>query len=303
MSLSSRISGLSLACLPLVVISLLGVSGFLYQPSPSRVYSTELSESKIDAYRSVVQATQELGLSKCKVRSLPLLTEVADLWIKGANEKRLVPLVPVFALDSTEIGAKREILFTNQQIADNLLYAGLDAEKFNNKVEAAKAYMLAFQLTNTLKYSDINANIACTLRQERALSGLERSFDGMTDGQRRDYGRLLKESIQSYDRVQLMINREFKLWEQHVMYRGSPLSQKEREAFIAMKSKVVADQIRGIELVSLARPFGPTRASIVQFLSEGRVAVHNDNISSKRIQKLINLMDPLPADKALVAKR
>ncbi|HRJ27453.1 MAG TPA: hypothetical protein PLO61_08105 [Fimbriimonadaceae bacterium] len=287
-----RITGLLTAMIPVSLVALVGFSGRLGPQTPPPLYSTPRGEARIDAYREVTRAAQALKLGEGGTPQLKELISVADVWIQGRREQSLVDLTPVFAYDSSDLGAKRQIFRVRNLMADRLLVCGMERAARGQSAEAIQSFVTLLELCEVAKFSDLNSLHASSVRQDRALLALLKLWDEMGPRDQDRLRTLLAQIQPSLDRVQGLLNEQIRLTEQTLARVNLPLKPAERKELSRLKEHVVSAQVSSRDLVKEAHRLGSTRAPIAATLSQARIAVHAERIRFQSTRALLDRLDP-----------
>ncbi|MBL8059738.1 MAG: hypothetical protein JNK63_03365 [Chthonomonas sp.] len=156
---------------------------------------------KIEAYIVPVRASQHNILIKKTMASDQAVLRTAEIWLEGYRRHHLMPLPSVGTCDTTRDGVKGQILNSRNLVISNLIRVGDEALQENKPEVAKNRFLMAIEMTQIARESDLNA-LAASLSYENSawlrLSHLDkRSQPTFTHIDRKRFEQLLSREFRN----------------------------------------------------------------------------------------------------------
>jgi hypothetical protein len=139
------------------------------------------ADARISAYVDVVRATEaaeQSGANPTTYRS------IAHDWASEAKEGKLKPLLPQGAEDTMNSGVKAQILASAKLICKKLRTASDAEAKQMRYASAAKDLVLAMQVLQPIRYSDIVTVAVVGSQQRQLMRKLQSLWPNLPKGER-----------------------------------------------------------------------------------------------------------------------
>lgn len=157
--------------LPLAATGVVGVQARLAPANAVEYVSAEIQEQRIAAYIEPVRAVYSLNLGTNLEAPRSEVERVAGYWLEALRSGGLLRLIPMDLHDTTELGAKNEIMNAATALAYKLTKLAEDDANNAKYDEALRNSRDAIELASTLMASDLNAlaNSTALMREQYAF--------------------------------------------------------------------------------------------------------------------------------------
>lgn len=176
-------------------------------------------EARLDAFVEPMREIRRLGWHADR-RDAALARRAAEIWLRAAGEGKIRDLLPATIDDTMRDGVKGQVVTTRNAIAQRLLeLAETSLEGADHRRAAADA-LLAYQVAETMQYSDFSTVYDTTRAQMRAMRTLVACSSHLDDLQRRCVETTLTRTKDGTADLNRILRHMRRLYDEHARRSG-----------------------------------------------------------------------------------
>ncbi|MBX3117635.1 MAG: hypothetical protein KF784_01105 [Fimbriimonadaceae bacterium] len=233
---------------PVIMLAAVGVQTRTYHDDFEFARYSPHLEKKIRAYSGVMRAVELANDAEGTDSHPRLVRAAAAQWVQDSRSGELQPLEPEFLTDAINDGVKSQIYSACMGLCADLMVNARELSRQGEYDAAANDLVLATEVVQTLKYSDLTSVGAISTRQR----GIFRMIG--------EYAPHLSAEVQKS-----LTERLARL--EHSEKPVEPILERARGLFVKAK-KQDADRIQSDSFAKLVQEAGPTDPNAIRVLAE-----------------------------------
>ncbi len=192
---------------PVIILGSIGYQARTYQDDfDFQRYSARL-EKKIWAYTDVIGKVELANGAYDRPEHPGLVRTAASSWIDQARKGKLTTLEPEYLEDSINEGVKAQIFSACMQLSSDLIDLSKDSQAAGNSDQAAKDLMMAVELLQGLKYSDLTSASTMSARQRGLFRLIRECMPAMSPNAKNEVAARLTRIEKSEQPVEPILER------------------------------------------------------------------------------------------------